>query len=257
MTAIQEILDLDGLERIEERRINRYFNDVARRIVGEAVLAPPPGGLGLDGTGEVIAIADSGLDTGDAQTVHADFRGRVRDIQSFPVTPAFSGLLLEPESDDGAADRFSGHGTHVAGSAVGNGARSVAEGLDPIRGTAPPPSSSSRPSTSRCNGHPRASSPGSSSLVVSHRAMVSLEFRTISTTSFGRPTTRVHGSTPTPWGGGRAGVYDDQCRALDEYVWNQRDFLVLVAAGNEGSDQQPAEGIDPTVSVRRGWPKTA
>ncbi|MCW3106746.1 MAG: serine protease, partial [Segetibacter sp.] len=30
---------------------------------------------------------------------------------------------------------------------------------------------------------------------------------------------------------------DEQCRQLDEFVWNNKDFCVLIAAGNDGTDE--------------------
>ena len=59
---------------------------------------------GLDGTGEVAAISDSGLD-GD----HGDFTGRLLTIYS------------NYGPDSSGADTNSGHGTHVAGSMLGDG----------------------------------------------------------------------------------------------------------------------------------------
>ncbi|HJL59404.1 MAG TPA: S8 family serine peptidase, partial [Candidatus Thalassarchaeaceae archaeon] len=59
---------------------------------------------GLDGTGEVAAISDTGLD-GD----HGDFNGRLLTIYS----------NFGPDSS--GADTNSGHGTHIAGSMVGDG----------------------------------------------------------------------------------------------------------------------------------------
>lgn len=245
LAAVQEILALDGLERVEERRLNRYFNDVARQIVGAGVFEPPPEGLGLDGTGEIVAVADSGLDTGNAETLHADFRGRVRAIQSLPITPAFSGLLVNPGGDDGASDRFSGHGTHVAGSVLGNGARATTLGLPPVQGSAP--------------GAELVFQAIDQSMQWSTQGIITWlqQFgeQPPSHGLFGIPDdltelfqpaydqgARIHSNS---WGGGAPGIYDDQCRALDEFVWNHRDFLVLVAAGNDGADKEPAQGIDP------------
>lgn len=64
--------------------------------------------LGYDGSGVTVAVADSGLNNGDADSMHPDLLGR---------TPAFFyyGALED------AADEH-GHGTHVAGIVAGNGA---------------------------------------------------------------------------------------------------------------------------------------
>ena len=64
--------------------------------------------LGYDGTGVKVAVADSGLNNGDAASMHPDLFGR---------TPAFFhyGALSD------GADEHS-HGTHVAGIIAGNGA---------------------------------------------------------------------------------------------------------------------------------------
>jgi len=65
--------------------------------------------LGADGTGVTIAICDTGVDTNNAATMHADLAGR--------FAFAFNG--------DGSAIAGAdpdGHGTHVAGIAAGNGA---------------------------------------------------------------------------------------------------------------------------------------
>jgi hypothetical protein len=79
-------------------------------------------GLGLSGKGEIIGIADTGIDSGDKATVHFDFRNRIKSIMSYPITPDFAPYIHNPGADDGAADFDSGHGTHVSGSVLGNGA---------------------------------------------------------------------------------------------------------------------------------------
>jgi hypothetical protein len=65
--------------------------------------------LGIDGTGVTIAICDTGIDTNDPATVHADLAGRL----AFAVTGTGAAT---------AATDTNGHGTHVAGIAAGNGA---------------------------------------------------------------------------------------------------------------------------------------
>lgn len=64
--------------------------------------------LGVNGAGVTIAVCDTGIDTNDAATVHADLAGRL----AFAVDSAGAAL---------AAADTDGHGTHVAGIAAGNG----------------------------------------------------------------------------------------------------------------------------------------
>lgn len=64
--------------------------------------------LGFDGSGVTIAVADSGLNNGDAATMHLDLKGRVDAF-------FYYGSLTN------AADQH-GHGTHISGIIAGNGA---------------------------------------------------------------------------------------------------------------------------------------
>jgi Mg-chelatase subunit ChlD len=65
--------------------------------------------LGVNGNGVTIAICDTGVDTNNAGTMHADLAGRF----AFAVTETGAAV---------AAGDTDGHGTHVAGIAAGNGA---------------------------------------------------------------------------------------------------------------------------------------
>jgi len=64
--------------------------------------------LGFDGSGITVCVADTGLDTGDTNTMHPDMRGRV------------SGFRYYGSLTDGS-DGY-GHGTHCAGIVAGNAA---------------------------------------------------------------------------------------------------------------------------------------
>ncbi|MDO5734844.1 MAG: S8 family serine peptidase [Propionibacteriaceae bacterium] len=64
--------------------------------------------LGVNGAGVTIAVCDTGIDTNNAATIHADLAGRL----AFAVNSA--GTAVAGADTDG-------HGTHVAGIAGGNG----------------------------------------------------------------------------------------------------------------------------------------
>ncbi|MDW8309433.1 MAG: S8 family serine peptidase, partial [Verrucomicrobiales bacterium] len=91
----------------------KLFDEVASRIVGgdgpmHQTLVQS---LGYDGSGVTVAVADSGLDSGDTNSMHADLAGRVVALFHYGA----------PGQLDDAADEH-GHGTHVAGIIAGNGA---------------------------------------------------------------------------------------------------------------------------------------
>lgn len=243
---IQTTALLKGLRSLTENHIKKLCNNLARKVIGDRVVTANPDGQELTGSGEVVAVADSGLDTGDASTVHADFQGRIKDIQSFPIVPVWSSRLNNPQGDDGAADIYSGHGTHVCGSVLGDGSRAAALGLDPIQGTAP------------------------GAKLVFQAIEQTMDWNTQGvffwlyyvgmqpprSGLFGIPDdlgdlfqpaydqgARIHSNS---WGGGEPGVYDEQSQSLDQFVWDHPDFLVIVAAGNEGTDSNPqGGGVDP------------
>ena len=86
----------------------------------------------VDGTGIIVAVADSGLDSGtNDSTMHPDFRDHIVDIVSLPMTSARATACGSP-ANDGAED-IDGHGTHVAGSVLGDGTDSSGN----IKGMAP------------------------------------------------------------------------------------------------------------------------
>lgn len=65
--------------------------------------------LGADGTGVTIAVCDTGVDTNNPATVHADLTGRLAFAVDADGTPPAAG------------GDTNGHGTHVAGIAAGAG----------------------------------------------------------------------------------------------------------------------------------------
>src|SRR5262249_45716664 len=86
---IKELSMIHGVRFVRERIIKRVSNDVATGLICSDRVRSKKG-LGLDGEGEVIAICDTGIDTGDPTTINRDFAGRIAAIKSYPIPPDFS-----------------------------------------------------------------------------------------------------------------------------------------------------------------------
>ncbi len=245
--SLTKITEQVGLQSLEEKTIPKLFNDEACRIIARGVIPSNPiPTLGLTGKGELIAIADTGLDTGETDTLHLDFRDRVKLIQSYPIKPSLSSYVINPGDDDGASDSYSGHGTHVAGSALGNGEQARLLGLSSIpTGMAP----DANLVFQAIEQTPKWNSQGQLLFINQNHQNAP------KSGLFGIPDdigdlfqaaydvgVKIHSNS---WGGGEAGAYDDRCEDLDRFVWEHKDFLVVVAAGNDGKHSSSGtSGID-------------
>jgi nucleoside diphosphate kinase len=45
---------------------------------------------------EIVALADTGLDTGDPVTIHPDFRDRIVELKRIPVRPGLLPFMADP-----------------------------------------------------------------------------------------------------------------------------------------------------------------
>ncbi|GIL17314.1 MAG: hypothetical protein BroJett040_10650 [Oligoflexia bacterium] len=167
-------------------------------------------GAGFAGEGQVVAMADTGLDTGTAATVSADFAG------SIVGSGYHFGAGAKNWSDP------MGHGTHVAGSVMGKGVTSGGK----IRGGA-----------YKAGFVPEAMwSPIIDNLNVP--APLSKLFdgaikdgASVHTNSWGSPQ--------------NLGAYDSMAQKVDEFMWNHPELLIMFAAGNSGTDKNKDGVIDP------------
>jgi subtilisin family serine protease len=97
------------IERAPKRKL---VDEFASKLVGgdDGRVATPTvtEQLGFSGAGVTVCVADTGLDSGNTNTMHPDMRGRVTGFQ-------FYGSLTD------GSDGY-GHGTHCAGIVAGNAA---------------------------------------------------------------------------------------------------------------------------------------
>src|SRR5262249_37621091 len=113
---LNQLAALPEVDTIAEYVKPKLANDVARILLG--VDAPaghnPASFVSQDGTGQIVAVADTGIDD-----QHPDFQGRI------------VGKVARGRTNDWSDPH--GHGTHVSGSVLGDGAASGGK----IRGVAP------------------------------------------------------------------------------------------------------------------------
>ncbi|HKR86462.1 MAG TPA: S8 family serine peptidase, partial [Terriglobales bacterium] len=220
--SIDEISAIHGVRFIRERVIKRPSNDVATGIICSDSVRRPKG-LGLDGKGEIVGICDTGIDTGNPATINKDFAGRLALVKSYPITPDFDDAVDNPGGDDGPSDMDSGHGTHVAGSVLGDGTNSV--GIQgqrvPIQGLAHKAKLVFQAVEQRMEWKPNYH--GQERYILSG---IPADLTEVFVYAYSKGV-RVHSNS---WGGGDPGAYDQQCSQLDDFVWKNKDFCIVVAS---------------------------
>ncbi|MBC7742466.1 MAG: S8 family serine peptidase [Bdellovibrionaceae bacterium] len=163
---------------------------------------------GFMGQEQIAGMADTGLDSGDANNIHQDFKASVKSGYAVGM---FGKSWADPM----------GHGTHVAGSVLGRGTASsgklkggayaaymVAQGMwSPILNNLSPPASL--------------------------------------TTMFDqayKDGARVHTNS---WGApANLGAYEKNAASVDEAMFAKQDLLVVFAAGNSGIDKNKDGRVD-------------
>ncbi len=168
------------------------------------------------GAGQIVAVCDTGFDNGDVANPHPAFEGRVRQLYA----------LGRP----GDASDQNGHGTHVCGSVLGDGRSEI---YGPIRGCAP------------------AATLIVQSIESADGALGGLRdgVLPILQQAYGDGA-RIHSNS---WGDTN-NHYAADARDVDDFVWHNRDVVVVIAAGNAGRDGNRDGTID---SHSVGSPGTA
>ena len=245
---LKELSAVHGVRFIRQRVVPRPSNNVAAEIMGTAFAATAPSGLRLSGKGEIVAVCDTGLDTGDATTIHPDFAGRIVAIKSYPITEDWKQVILNPGANDGPADLDSGHGTHVAGSVLGDGTASTGSS-ERIRGLAHKAKLVFQAVEQEMKWKPSAPWILKRDRFVLSGIPTNLSPLFRFAYNLGA---RVHSNS---WGGGDPGAYDEQCRQFDDFVWRNKDFCFVIAAGNDGTDKDGDGKINPMSVTSPGTAK--
>ena len=197
---------LGGVQWIEEYVPPAWHNDFAAR--GDHLnVTNVWAGRGLTGRKQVVAHADTGLDTGSLTNLHPDFTGRVKAVYAL----GRPGNWSDPH----------GHGTHTAGSILGDGAGSTGQ----FRGVA-----------------------YEASLV--HQSVMDeygglgglpLDLYDLYWQAYTNGA-RIHSDS---WGAAVYGVYNEDSQSSDEFMWDYPQMLLVFSAGNEGFDSNANGVIDP------------
>lgn len=208
---VETISSWGEVQWIEPYSKPRLWNDVSVRTTMMNV-SNAWSVLGLTGAGQTIAVADTGLDTGNTNTLHADFSGRVTGFGW--SNGAYSASYSWGDTD--------AHGTHVSGSVLGSGLLSTGrfkgvsyEARLIIQGT----------------------QADLSGLPASLAALFTQAFTNGA---------RIHSDS---WGYDDHGYYNTDSRAVDQFVWSNRTMLIVIAAGNSGADTNVVDGVVDPMSV--------
>jgi subtilisin family serine protease len=216
LVAMAHILDVGWIEPFAFRE---KHNEYAGLIVG----ANTAHSNGYNGAGQTVAIADTGLGTGTPIGAHRGIDpGRIAAIHDWVGAgdPSCFDVI-----DDGPHDVDSGHGTHVAVSAVGAG---------------------------NANGAGEGTAPGASLIFQAVENLVQsigvcAEIFESGYYLFGIPYdirqlfqqaydggARIHSDswgTPT-----NPGAYDIDSLYVDDFIWSHPDMTITYSAGNSGDD---------------------
>ena len=212
---LKDLAAIDEVRHIEPYVTPRLSNNIARGIVRAS---DAQAGGSIEGDSQIIAVADTGFDRGVTDDVHPAFAGRV--------------LKLYALGRQGDASDPDGHGTHVAGSVLGDG--TTADG-SVIRGTAPKAQlvlQSVLDSNGSLGGLPA-------------------DLHDLFTPPYENDGARVHTNS---WGAPTLGAYDSYASEVDDFVSTHRDCVICFASGNDGVDSQ-GRGVIDSGSV--GSPGTA
>lgn len=212
---------IEGVKVVDQARLPTTLGLPLLDAVG---IVPGP----LDGAGETIAVADSGLDCGElTPAMHPDFVGRIAALESLPLNSSWLPFASDATATDDAADRGpKAHGTHVAGLAVGSGAASAGR----WRGIAPAARLVFFALEREVRVRPELAAQLPSGFYLAGRP---IDLRELLDRGAALGAT-IHNLS---WGDPAQGAYTDDCHETDLFLRANPEAVVVCAAGNDGADR--------------------
>ncbi len=244
-SAVGPIAAVRGVSWVEETPVYTVQNEQALldAVMDVRDVYTKVPGTPLRGAGQVIGILDSGLDQGSVSAASLN-----NDFEDGAGTPRVL-AILNAYTPDTPGDFF-GHGTHVSGSVLGNGAN---DGVSN-------PATNSYPAGSDAGGAPEAQfvfqsagpdvdnplTPGvdeTRSIIFSGANGLYVNLYAALQATYNVPfNARLHTNS---WGSDSAGAYNSNSQDVDQFMWDFPDMLAIFAAGNAGTDGNADGVIDP------------
>lgn len=204
LSSVQALTALGDVQWIEEYVAPVLFNDQAASV-SHLNTTNAWNTWKLTGKGQIVGHADTGLDTGVADTLHPDFQSNI--------------VAIIAHGRPGNASDTNGHGTHTAGSLCGSGAASAGQ----FRGMA------------------YEAGLVHQSVMDDYGGLNGLtDLYGIFAESYAYGA-RIHSDS---WGSKTYGAYGNACRTVDLFAWNNPDHLAVFANGNDGTDANRNGVID-------------
>lgn len=123
-SRLNDLAVLQGIRWIDIPPVIELSNETATQTTGARTVWAD---FGYYGQGQTVAVLDTGLGTGDLSTMHADFSNGAGGTR-------ITALVATPYNVSGEVRDKDGHGTHVAGTVLGNG---IESGADPVNNIFP------------------------------------------------------------------------------------------------------------------------
>jgi Subtilase family len=224
-SALAQIAHHPAISWVEPYAPLKIDNAEGRKIMGVEQVWQ---NSGLFGTGQIVAVSDSGLSV--QGTLSPDFGPAGRLKRAF--APSEMNLSSNQCRQKTTWTDLNGHGSHVAGSVLGNGS-----------------ASGSSPANRQFAGSQAGPAPEAQLVFMALNTDGSLGIQCVSTNGDFIAKGYQEGAriSSNSWGSSPNGAYSMLSSIVDNYIWNHKDYTVLYSAGNAGADGSQTIGSPGTA----------